>query len=323
MAIETVGMKQQRQTKSAKNRIRFGLCCIFRDQPIRFRGTTAKQLNKFPRAIQLEKLSTLCLGNCKSLQAALRYVNEKQFGAFRILSPFFPRFTHPEVGYTLENLPDEKSIRATLKEIKRYRKLHDIRLSFHPDQFIILSSPHKHVAENSIRELEYQGMLAELIGADVINIHGGGKYENKVQALKRFAENFQRLSANVQKKLTLENDDRIYTVADLLPLCKELAIPLVYDLHHHRCNSDGLSVEQATILALDTWKADNREPYFHISSPKNGWQNNSPKPHADYIDLQDFPECWKGLNITVDVEAKAKELAVIKLMGIIGSHLKY
>jgi UV DNA damage endonuclease len=64
---------------------------------------------------------------------------------------------------------------------------------------------------------------------------------------------------------------------------------------------------------METWLQLGREPYFHVSSPKNGWQKGNPKPHADYIDPADFPSCWRGKNITVDVEAKAKELAVLRL----------
>jgi UV DNA damage endonuclease len=69
---------------------------------------------------------------------------------------------------------------------------------------------------------------------------------------------------------------------------------------------------------METWLQLGREPYFHVSSPKNGWQKGSPKPHADYIDPADFPSCWRGKKITVDVEAKAKELAVLQLMKELG-----
>ena len=89
---------------------------------------------------------------------------------------------------------------------------------------------------------------------------------------------------------------------------------MVYDVHHHRCNPDELTIEEATKHAVRTWQELGREPYFHLSSPKNGWLEGSPKPHADYIDPADFPLCWKNYNITVDIEAKAKELAVLKLM---------
>jgi UV DNA damage endonuclease len=91
-------------------------------------------------------------------------------------------------------------------------------------------------------------------------------------------------------------------------------VPLVYDVHHHRCNPDDLSVEEATTLAGYIWQALGREQYCHISSPRNGWQGGDPKPHADYIDPADFPVCWLGREMTVDLEAKAKELAVVRLM---------
>jgi UV DNA damage endonuclease len=81
-------------------------------------------------------------------------------------------------------------------------------------------------------------------------------------------------------------------------------------VHHHRCLKDGLSVEHVTEAALKTW---NREPLFHVSSPKFGWESARPNLHHDFINIQDFPECWRGLPITVEVEAKAKELAVKKL----------
>jgi UV DNA damage endonuclease len=164
-------------------------------------------------------------------------------------------------------------------------------------------------------------MLAEHVGADVINIHGGGAYNDKKATLARFKKNFELLPAAVRTRLSLENDDRVYTVADLAPICEELHIPLVYDVHHHRCLPGGLTVEDATGLARRTWEKNGREPYFHISSPLNGWQGSDPKPHADYIDPADFPECWKGFDVTVDVEAKAKELAVLKLQQDLGKKI--
>jgi len=313
-------MTRQKAAKQReeRSRIRLGLCCIFKKESIRFRATTAKYLLNFSRREQLQKLSEICLQNSGNLLAALKFIQENSIGAFRILSPFLPRFTHPDVGYNLADLPDAEAILHNLKQAKNFRDQHDIRLSFHPDQFIVLSSPHRHVVENSIKELEYQAMLAGYIGAELINIHGGGAYDDKKNTLQRFKKNFHRLSPALQERLSLENDDRIYTVADLAPLCEELKIPLVYDVHHHRCKPDNLSVDEATALSRNSWDRVGREPYFHISSPANGWQGNNPRPHADFIDPKDFPECWKGFDFTVDVEAKSKELAVLELKKELG-----
>jgi UV DNA damage endonuclease len=295
--------------------IRLGLCCLFVDQPIRFRTLTAKALEPYPRPEQLERISTVCRSNSENLLLALHTLDRLGIGAFRIGSPLFPRYTHPRVGYTLADLPHQRRISQQLKAVRLNARDKNIRLSFHPDQFVVLSSPHREVVENSRQELEYQGLLAELVGADMINLHGGGAYGDKRAALLRLQHNFTKLSDVVRQRLTLENDDRSYTVTDLLPVCRELRIPLVYDVHHHRCNPDGLSEATATEAALATWQAVGREPHFHLSSPRAGWQREDRRPHADYIEPDDFPDCWKTLDCTIDVEAKAKEKAVLQLQA--------
>ena len=298
--------------------LRLGLCCIFREQPISFKQVTAKRLESMQRDLQLEKLSTLCMANLENLHSALQWVSAHQIGAFRVLSPLFPRYTHPAVGYSVDDLPESAEIRGLCGRIRSLRERLDIRLSLHPDQFNVLSSPNPTVVDKTIEELEYQGLLAELVGAEVINIHGGGGYGNKTEALKRFESNFGLLSDRVKSRLTVENDDITYTPADLLPLCAALSIPLVYDVHHHRCLPDGLSVEEATERCLSSWEPRGQEPYFHVSSPRDGWQAKNPRSHADYIDPQDVPGIWLELAATVDVEAKAKELAVMGLLEHLG-----
>ncbi len=175
---------------------------------------------------------------------------------------------------------------------------------------MVLNSQRPEVVDSSLKELEYQAEVAEWVGADVVNIHGGGAFGDKKKALDEFVRNLDRLSDRARRRLTVENDDKTYTSADLLPVCRSTGIPLVYDVHHHRCNRDDLSEEQATEQAIATW---DRKPMFHISSPLEGWSGPKPERHHDYIDVDDFPKCWLALDLTVEVEAKAKELAVLKL----------
>ncbi|MBM9514155.1 UV DNA damage repair endonuclease UvsE [Desulfogranum marinum] len=293
--------------------IRLGLCCMFRKQPIRFRIKQAAYIMKFDREEQLEKISATILENSRSLFASVTYCRQHNIGSFRVNSRFFPLKTHPEVGYGLEELPDHEDILANLGRVQMYAEQHDIRLTFHPDQFTLLSTPKSDVLQRSIEELLYHDEMAELIGADVINIHGGGGYGDKPAALARLQANIQSLPESLRSRLTLENDDRTYSPKDLLPVCRALGIPLVYDVHHHRCYSDGLSEERATEMSLQTW---NREPLFHLSSPKQGWQSDNPRPHSNMIDPDDFPQCWFGKTITVDIEAKAKELAIAELQAV-------
>ena len=290
--------------------IRLGLCCLIRDQPIRFVTTTATSIGKMKQPDALAKLSRLCMENADALLASLQFCSDNGIGCFRVVSQILPLKTHPTCGYEVEELPDGDEIIRQYKACGTFVKKHKLRTCFHPDQFVVLNSQRPDVVAASIRELEYQAEVAEWIGADVVNIHGGGAFGDKEKALTDFARNLDRLSSRARSRLTVENDDKIFTPADLLPICKATGIPLVYDVHHHRCNPDGLSVEQATKKALATW---NREPMFHISSPIEGWEGPKPERHHDFIDVNDFPECWRRKKITVEVEAKAKEIAVLKL----------
>ena len=288
--------------------MRLGLCCAFANEPIRFRTATAKSLLKLGEKRRVEKLKSIVTSNVEALSAAIEYCARPAHGAFRINSQILPLKTHPELGYEAALIGEE--LIESFHRCGNLARTLGVRLSFHPDQFVVLSSPNPAVVESSIAEIEYQAEVAEWLGADVINIHGGGGYGNKSAALERLIEVVERLSPRARKRLALENDDRVYTPSDLLPVCRKLRIPLVYDVHHHRCNSDQLILREAMDGALDTWE---REPLFHVSSPRDGWRGGNPRRHADTIDLRDFPGEWEDLDVTVDVEAKAKEVALTKL----------
>ncbi|HET8834286.1 MAG TPA: UV DNA damage repair endonuclease UvsE [Gemmatimonadales bacterium] len=293
--------------------IRWGLCCQFLDAPIRFRSATHRYVSTLTPKARREYLGAIARDNAAALMAAVHHCRALGIGAFRINSQVLPLGTHPVSGYGLDRIDRTGEARRTFLEAAALAKQLDVRLSFHPDQFVVLNSEREAVVESSLREVEFQAEIAELVGADVIVLHGGGAAGGKEAALARLTRAVERLSGRVRGRLAIENDDRMFAPADLLPVCARLGIPLVYDVHHHRCNGDGLSEREATTRAVATW--GHREPYFHISSPRAGWQGDAPRPHADYIDPSDLPQGWMRIDVTVDVEAKAKERAVLALMA--------
>ena len=312
--IERTGLAVKTRSRKSplaiSSNLRLGLCCLFAKHPIHFRTTTATSLLRLKPADRMLKLSQLCRANAESLMQSLQFCAVSEIGCFRITSSILPVKTHPDAGYSVESLPDGDAIIDSFKKCGRFATEHNIRTVFHPDQFVVLNSPRPDVVLKSVEDLEYHAEVAEWVHADVINIHGGGGYDDKPAALARFARNLKKLTSAVRSRLTVENDDKVFTPSDLLPICRSEGLPLVYDVHHHRCLSDDLSIEQATSDAIKTW---DREPLFHISSPLNGWSGSQPNRHHDYIDAIDFPEIWKTLSVTVEVEAKAKELAIAHL----------
>lgn len=290
--------------------LRLGLCCQFVREPVKFRTTTATAMLRLSKRERLARLAGMCLDNAAALLASLRFCAAHGIGAFRINSQILPVKTHPAAGYAVSELPGAAAIVAKFEECGVFAREHGLRLSFHPDQFVVLNSPNPKTLAHSLAELAYHAEVAAWVGADTINIHGGGAYGDKSEALRALRRNIDRLPAPVRSRLTLENDDTVYTPADLLPVCADTGVPLVYDVHHHRCLPDGLDVAEATGRARATWSI---EPLFHISSPLEGWDGPRPERHHDYIDPRDFPAEWLGWPLTVEVEAKAKELAVARL----------
>ena len=291
--------------------LRLGLCCAFAKEPIHFRRTTARYVTGLKPGARHELLRQIVADNARTLALAVDWCAAHGVGAFRVNSEILPLSTHPQVGYRLDELDGTGELRAAFVDAGARASRRHVRLSLHPDQFVVPGSSREDVAQSSLGELEHQASVAELIGAEQLTLHGGGAQGGKPAALDRLRRNLARLSPRARERIALENDDRIYTVLDLLPLCREEGIPLVYDVHHHRCNPDGLSVEEATVAAAKTW--GRREPWAHLSTPKGGYRSDDPRRHADFIRPRDVPACWVGKRMTVDVEAKAKELAVLRL----------
>jgi UV DNA damage endonuclease len=105
----------------------------------------------------------------------------------------------------------------------------------HPDQFVVLSSDSPAVVENSIRTLAHHAQVLDLLEQprspwSLIEIHGG-----KGDRSQRLVEVIQGLPTPIRARLALENDEVAYSAADILAVCRETGIPMVFDAHHHIC----------------------------------------------------------------------------------------
>jgi len=300
-------------------RLRWGLCCQFLDSPIQFRTATHRYVSTLEPEVRRAYLADIAGHNAGALAAAVERCHQLGIGAFRMSSQILPLATHPDSGYTLDHLDPSGGISGAYEWAGALARAYDVRLSFHPDQFVVLNSEREAVVKSAVQELELQGEVAEIVGADVIVVHAGGAGGGVPAAVERLERGLGLLTPRARERLALENDDRCFTPLSLGRLCQRTGVPLVYDAHHHRCLPDGLSVAEASELAFGTW--GEREPYAHISSPRDGWESPNPRAHADYIDPADFPGFWLDRTITVDVEAKAKERAVLALKATV-SHFE-
>ena len=266
--------------------------------------------------------SELTLQNCKDLLTILKWNKSNGFDFFRMSSDIIPWASE----YDICDLPDYDDIKKVLRECGDYVMNNNIRVTTHPGPFNVLTSPHPHVVENCIKDLSIHGEVFDMMGLsrtpfNKINIHIGGVYGDKDSAMKRFCENFERLPNSVKSRLTVENDDKasMYSVQDLYDgVFKVIGIPIVFDYHHHRFNDGGLSEQQALELAMSTW--GNIVPVVHYSESRSKEQLDEsirPQAHSDYV--YDYIDTY-GHRVDIMVEAKAKELAVLKYRELHSLH---
>lgn len=256
----------------------------------------------------------LSLQNVKDLETVIHWNVQNNIKFFRVSSDMMPWASE----YGIENLPNIQEISIVLKRIGEYANKNGVRLTSHPGPFNVLCSPNDKVVKNTIVDLELHGKLFDLMGLsktpyNKINIHCNGTYGNKKESMKRFCDNFDKLSDSVKSRLTVENDDKqnMYNVSDLMYIHDNTGIPIVFDYHHHIFNTGGLTEEEAMKMATSTWK-DGITPIVHYSSSKQketGNKKDKPQAHAEYI-LEKIDTYSQQVDVML--ECKAKELALIK-----------
>jgi len=253
----------------------------------------------------IAKIKDLTLKNMQTTLEILQWNLEHDIYFYRASSSMIPLSTHPINDWIWWEDPDFLSIAAQIREIA---ETHEMRVSMHPGQYTVLNSPKPEVVEKSVQDLVYHDRLIALLGGNDLIVHTGGAYGDKEQAKMRFADNYALLPASIKQRLRLENDDKTFTVRDVLDVNKLCGVPICFDIHHHNCNNDGNPVDYAEILA--TWEGFGT-PKIHISTGKEGFTDLR---HHNIVTKEDFDELLlllKGTDADIMFEAKMKEQAVL------------
>lgn len=292
----------------------YGYCCINltleKERGIKIGRSMIKRTFK---AKGIEYAGELAEANLTDMIEILKWNTQQGINLYRMSSNMFPWMSE----YELSDLPNFKKIKQLLETAGKLAIESGQRIGFHPGQFCVLPSPSPNVVENTINELDKSAQILDLMGLPQnqtysMNIHLGGSYGDKEAAMHRFVENFKRLSKSAQNRLVLENDDKPaqYSVSDLYEIYKQIGTPITFDYHHHRCYEDPMLEEEALKLAASTWPKGIRQ-LCHYSSAKKLHEDSTAiiRAHADY--LYEKIETY-GMDLDIELEVKAKELALIK-----------
>lgn len=271
------------------------------------------------------KLIQTVRSNLTHLSQILDYNVNHGLLFFRISSDLIPFASHPICKLNCFEL-----FQSEFEQLGIFIKKHSIRVSMHPDQFVILNSSNNTIIKRSISELKYHCNVFDAMRLDEtakVQIHVGGVYGNKVEALRRFVGTYNTLDNAIRRRLVIENDDHLYHLNDCLELNRRIDVPIVFDSFHHELLSNGESLKLALRKATSTWDK-NRDglPIVDYSSPHIGNDEKNTKgrkgKHAERIDATSFKKFLKeteGLDFDVMLEIKDKERSALKALMILNS----
>ncbi|WP_114780723.1 UV DNA damage repair endonuclease UvsE [Botryobacter ruber] len=263
-----------------------------------------------------ERLISSVEQNLACLRRILEYNVQHGMLFFRLTSGLVPFASHQVNTYNWQ-----EHFQPTFKSLGDYIKSHNMRISMHPDQFVVLNSPNEQTVRNSIAELVYQGSVLDLMGLDTtakLQIHGGGAYGDKPTALNRFADVYHtQLPEAVKARLCVENDDRTYSLQDCLVLHELTGMPIIFDNFHHECNSNGEPMREAVQLASQTWQPD-RDGILMMdySSQAPGERKGKHVQNIQEQLFHDFLAETEGLDMDLMLEIKDKEASALKAIEI-------
>lgn len=288
-------------------------------------GYACMNMDSYPASFQTcriqniteEKLYEMIENNILVLENMIDYNIKHNNYMYRISSSLIPFGSSP-----LNTLDWKHIFRDDFKRIKNKIKHGNMRVSCHPGQYTVINSPSEDVVEASIMELEYHTDLMELLSGNKNHkmiLHVGGVYGDKDASIDRFIDVYHKLSPRVKKYLVIENDDRSYTVEDVLYISSQVSVPVIFDNLHHDINPSlqNLHMQEIITKVVKTWREEDGKVKMHYSQQDPGKRKGA---HSETIDLALFCEDYKNIyslypiDIMLEVKDKNRSFKKVDLL---------
>jgi len=302
-------------------------------------GTTQAWAKRNKRSVVEEKIMDVAKRNILNTHALVKRVASlpNELRMLRITSDMFSFYTMDEYKDFWHSTDVQNSLLRWMAPIGETARKNDVRLSFHPDQFVVLASDRDEVVNKSIEEFEYHADMARFMGygkqfQDIkINVHiSGRRGPDGIRAA------YKRLSPEARNALTIENEEISHDLNAVLQISD--LVPIVMDIHHHWVNSGEYidPSDDRVKKVIDSWRgirptmhySVSREEYLvghpHDKLPSltelitSGKNKQKIRAHSDYFWNRACNEWALTFNDKFDVmcESKAKNLASMKLFEV-------
>lgn len=299
-------------------------------------GTTLAWAQRNKRDIVEQKIIDVAKSNILATHALVKKVATLDPGLrmVRLTSDMFSFYTHDDYKEFWHSTDVQSSLARWMAPIGETARANDVRLSFHPDQFVVLASDRPEVVNKSIEEFEYHCDMARWMGygkqfQDIkINVHISGR-----KGPQGIRDVFGRLSPEARNTLTLENEEYTHGLSDCLSLSD--LVPTVMDIHHNWIREGKYIAHNDALVqrVIDSWRGIRPTCHYSVSREDvlgahsttqlpdhgaliaSGHSKQKLRAHSEYYwndAVNDWALTFRD-NFDIMCESKAKNLASFKL----------
>lgn len=293
--------------------MKIGYACICLGVPnTNMRTCTLKYMNE-------DKLKEIIQHNLEALSHILDYNIKEGIRMFRISSDLIPFGSSP-----MNTIPWKELYRSQFQALGKKVKDNKLRVSLHPGQYTILNSTREDVVERAIEDLRYHVAILDLMELDrthKIVLHIGGIYGDKTSAIERFKLVYNTLDSAIRRRLVIENDDRYYTIEDVLAISSELDIPVIFDnLHNEILPASTQKNEMEWIdIVKETWKEHDGVQKMHYCHQDPLKQKGAHSKTIYSPQFLDFCNRLQREDLDIMLEVKDKNLSAIKCRNLLST----
>ncbi len=261
-----------------------------------------------------DRLCEAVANNIACLSRILEFNVEHGLLYYRISSDMIPFASHPVCDFDWQ-----VAFRDEFAELGAFIRANDIRIAVHPGQYTLVNTPNETTWRNSVAELSYHAALLDALALNTsakIQLHVGGVYGDKAASTARFIKRFALLPPAVQRRLAIENDERLYGVADCLAIADLLGIPIIFDDFHFRLMDQGIPYAKALEAVAQTWQSADGVPLIDYSSQQPDKRFGTHSATLDDDAFAAFLDRLDGRNTDVMLEIKDKNLSAVRALAI-------
>jgi len=300
-------------------------------------GTTQAWAKRNSRSVVEEKIMDVAKRNIMNTHALVKRVAtlEPELRMVRLTSDMLSFYTLDEYKDFWQSSDVQSSLARWFAPIGETARANDVRLSFHPDQFVVLASDRDEVVNKSIEEFEYHCDMVRWMGYGKtfqdfkVNVHISGR-----RGPQGIRDVYNRLSPEARNTLTLENEEYTHGLTDCLSLSD--LVPTVMDIHHNWIREGEYiqPTDDRVKMVIDSWRGVRPTLHYSVSREdvlvghsgsqlpshgaliEAGYSKQKLRAHSDYYwneAVNDWALTFLD-NFDMMCESKAKNLASFKLL---------